>query len=166
MTPNRRLHSSTRTLVSYIPSLAILYSLLTTVPARNLVTISTTSTAASSTSANTATNVTDVSPELVICRYRTMTTIWRRGDDFVDIGDMLFDELDLSWLLRRLLPLSLRQLLRWPLQRPGRLLRLQLRPDHENEALKSSRRGGRRLLVVVILRLLAHLRLPYMLRRL
>ena len=35
--------------------------------------------------------------------------------DFVDIDDMLFDELDLSWLLRRLLPLSLRQLLRWPL---------------------------------------------------
>ena len=90
-----------------------------------------------------------------------MTTIWRRGDDFVDIDDMLFDELDLSWLLRRLLPLSLRQLLRWPLQRPGRLLRLQLRHDHESEAArraqrtKSSRRGGRRLLVVVILRLLA-----------
>ena len=31
-----------------------------------------------------------------------MTTIWRRGDDFVDIDDMLFDELDLSWLLRQL----------------------------------------------------------------
>ena len=46
------------------------YSLLTTVPARNLVTISTTSTAASSTSANAATNVTDVSPEPVILQIQ------------------------------------------------------------------------------------------------
>jgi hypothetical protein len=92
--------------------------------------------------------------------------IWEEGDDdFVDIDDMLLDKLDLSGLPRRLLRLSLRQLLRWPLQRPGRLLRwqlgLQLRLDHESEAArraqrtKSSRRGGRRLLVVVILRLLA-----------
>jgi hypothetical protein len=39
------------------------------------------------------------------------------GDDFVYIDDMLLDELDLSGLLQRLLPLSLRQLMPWPLQR-------------------------------------------------
>ncbi|KAN0071410.1 hypothetical protein V8E54_010841 [Elaphomyces granulatus] len=47
-------------------------------------------------------------PNPRFCRYKIMTMIWR-GDDF---DDMLFDELDLSGLLRRLLRLSLRQLLR------------------------------------------------------
>jgi len=85
-------------------------------------------------------------------------------DDFVDIDNMLLDELDLSRLLRRLLRQSLRQLPQRPLQRTGRLLQrlqLQLRLNHESEVArraqrtKSSGRGGRRLLVVVILRPLA-----------
>ncbi|KAN0070486.1 hypothetical protein V8E54_011355 [Elaphomyces granulatus] len=135
------------------------------------------------TSANAATNVTtDVSPEPVILQIQDNDNDLEEegGDDFVDIDDMLLDvldleELDLSGLLRRLnllrqllrrlLRQSLSQLLQRPLQRPGRLLRqllrLQLRLNHESEAArraqrtKSSGRGGRRLLVVVILRPLA-----------
>ncbi|KAN0068607.1 hypothetical protein V8E54_013331 [Elaphomyces granulatus] len=82
------------------------------------------------------------------------------GDDFVEIDDMLLDELDLeeldlSWLLRRLNLLL--QLLRRLLRQLRRPLRLQLRLNHESEAArraqrtKSSGRGGRRLLVVAIL---------------
>ncbi|KAN0067695.1 hypothetical protein V8E54_014260 [Elaphomyces granulatus] len=61
---------------------------------------------ASSTSANAATNVTtDVSPEPVILQIQDNGG--GGGDDFVEIDDMLLDELDLeeldlSWLLRRL----------------------------------------------------------------
>ncbi|KAN0072695.1 hypothetical protein V8E54_008809 [Elaphomyces granulatus] len=120
-----------------------------------------------------ATNVTiDVSPEPVILQIQDNGNDLEEegGDDnFVDIDNMLLDELDLeeldlSRLLRRLLRQSLRQLPQWPLQRTGLLLqrlRLQLRPNHESEAArraqrtKSSGRGGRRLLVVVILRPLA-----------
>jgi hypothetical protein len=91
--------------------------------------------AASSTSANAATNVTtDISPEPAILQIQDNGNDLEEegGNDFVDIDDMLFDELDLeeldlSGLLRRLLRQSLRRLLRRPLQWPGRLLRRLLR---------------------------------------
>src|ERR1700722_3444906 len=86
---------------------------------------------------------------------------------------MLFDELDLSWLLRPLLPLTTtatamaattaRMVAATAATTRPRSYdpTTQLRPDHESEAArraqrtKGSRRGGRRLLVVVILRQLA-----------
>jgi hypothetical protein len=61
----------------------------------------TTSTAASSTSANAAINITDVSLEPVILQIQDNDNDLEKegGDNFVDIDDMLLDELDLSGLL-------------------------------------------------------------------
>jgi len=73
------------------------------------------------------------------------------GDDFVDIDDMLLDELDLSGLLGRLATTATAATAATtvtttatarPLQRPGRLLRRRLRLNHEGvppEGLKGQR---------------------------
>jgi hypothetical protein len=165
------LRSLTRTLVSsvsYVTSLAVQPTNHYPPP----IAMFTTSTAASSISANAAMNVTtDVLPEPAILQIQgNDNDLEEGGHDFVDIEDMLFDELDLEelglisgllrrllrQLLRRLLRQSLRQLLRRPGQLLRRLLRLQLRLNHEIGAARAAERtkrpgrGGRRLLMVVV----------------
>ena len=87
MTLNRRLYSSTRTLASYVTSLAIWHTNHCPGAQFTRVTISTTSTAASSTSANAATNfTTDVSPEPAILQIQDNGNDLEEegGEDFVD----------------------------------------------------------------------------------
>ncbi|KAN0066855.1 hypothetical protein V8E54_015027 [Elaphomyces granulatus] len=87
---DRRLHSSTRTLVRSRRAIRLEFQISTT---SQFIT-------ASSTSANAATNVTtDVSqPVILQIQDNSNDLAEEGGDDFVEIDDMLLDELDLEEL--------------------------------------------------------------------